>query len=193
MRGCLFLDRDGTIIFDRGYLSDPAGVELLPGAAEGLLLLRQAGFLLVVVSNQSGVGRGRITRVDLDAVNRRLRELLERQGVALDGIYCCEHREDAGCNCRKPGTALVEEAARRLPIDLERSAVIGDKTSDVMLGRRLGCAAILVETGMGGADGAYTVEPDFRAADLLEAARYVISSAPPPKRPGALRLTAPSQ
>ncbi len=171
MRKCAFLDRDGTIIVDRGYLNDPDGVELLPGAAEGLLLLRELGFLLVVVTNQSGVGRGRLTRSDLAAVNRRMLELLERGGVALDGICCCVHREDQGCPCRKPGTALAREAARRLWLDLAECVVIGDKTSDVMLGRRLGCTSILVNTGIGGGDGSFEVRADLEAADLLEASR----------------------
>ncbi len=174
MRRCAFLDRDGTVMADRGYLSDPGGVELLPGTVEGLRLLRQSGFLLVIVSNQSGVGRGFFTREDLEAVNGRLRRLLEEEGIELDGIYCCVHREEDGCACRKPGTALAEEAARELGIDLERSVVIGDKTSDLALGKRLGCPAILVGTGMAGKDGAFEVEPDFRAADLQEAARLVL-------------------
>jgi len=175
MRRCAFLDRDGTVIVDRGYLNDPSGVELLPGAAEGLLLLREMGYFLVMISNQSGVGRGRLTRRELAAVNRRMLELLERHGVRLDGIYCCEHREDQGCPCRKPGTALAQEAARRLCLDLEGCVVIGDKTSDVMLGRRLGCLSILVKTGMGGSDGGYAAKADLEAADLLEAAKALQS------------------
>ena len=171
MRRCAFLDRDGTVIVDRGYLNDPSGVELLPNTTEGLLLLRELGYLLVIITNQSGVGRGRLTRRELAAVNRRMLELLERQGIKLDGIYCCEHREDQGCPCRKPGTALAREAARRLCLDLEECVVIGDKTSDVMLGKRLGCLSILVKTGMGGSDGSHAAKADLEAADLLEAAR----------------------
>jgi histidinol-phosphate phosphatase family protein len=173
MNRCAFLDRDGTIIVDRGYLSDPSQVELLPRAAEGLRLLQKSGYLLVVISNQSGVGRGFFTLEDLEKVDLRMRALLAEEGVRLDGVYYCEHREDEGCPCRKPGTALARKAARELGIDLGSSVVIGDKTSDLMMGKSLGCATILVETGMGGGDENFRVEPDWRAKNLLEAAGII--------------------
>jgi D-glycero-D-manno-heptose 1,7-bisphosphate phosphatase len=144
-----FLDRDGTIIEDRDYLADPEGVSLLPGAAEGLRMLAADGTKLVVLTNQSGVGSGRITIEQLGRVNQRLREVLEAKGVTLDGIYCCVHRSDAGCDCRKPATGLARRAAADLGIMPDRSLVVGDKASDLGLARALGAPAFLVTTGYG--------------------------------------------
>lgn len=144
-----FLDRDGTIIEDRDYLADPAGVALLGGAAEGLRRLAAHGFRLAVVSNQSGVGSGRITLEQLGQVNDRLRDLLRAEGVTLDGIYCCIHRSDAGCDCRKPAAGLARQAASDLSIAVDRSLVVGDKAADLGLARTLGVPAFLVTTGSG--------------------------------------------
>lgn len=144
-----FLDRDGTIIEDRDYLADPAGVALLGGAAEGLRRLAAHGFRLAVVSNQSGVGSGRITIEQLGQVNDRLRDLLWAEGVTLDGIYCCIHRSDAGCDCRKPAAGLAWQAASELRIAVDRSLVVGDKAADLGLARTLSVPAFLVTTGYG--------------------------------------------
>jgi histidinol-phosphate phosphatase family protein len=153
-----FLDRDGTIVVDKHYLSDPDGLELLPNAIEGLRDLRELGARLVVVTNQSGVGRGYFPAEAVEPMHERLRELLAAGGVELDGIYVCPHAPDDGCACRKPGSALFEQAAEELDVDLGDSVVIGDKDADVEAGRRIGATSILV-----GGD----------AADLLEAARLV--------------------
>ena len=169
-RGAALLDRDGTLIVERDYLSDPEGVELLPGAAAGLRRMREMGLALVVVTNQSGVGRGYFTEASLRAVHERMESLLAREGVRLDGIYHCPHAPDDGCDCRKPATGLAERAARELGFALARSAVIGDKGSDVALARALGVPAVLVTTGYGARELAAGAEPDAVAADLLEAA-----------------------
>jgi D-glycero-D-manno-heptose 1,7-bisphosphate phosphatase len=143
------LDRDGTIIADKDYLCDPAGVELLPGAARGLRRLSRAGLGLVVISNQSGVGRGMFRREDVERVNARMEALLAEQGVELDGIYYCPHAPGAGCRCRKPATGLVERAARDLGFNPAEGFVLGDYASDLELGRRLGARTILLRTGYG--------------------------------------------
>src|SRR6185437_6946625 len=114
----VFLDRDGTLIRDRGYLADPDGVELLPGVMTALAALRDRRLRLVVVSNQSGIARGMITRVQHLSVDARFRELVLAGGVALDGVYYCEHGPDDGCACRKPNDGMLRAASRDLGIDL---------------------------------------------------------------------------
>jgi D-glycero-D-manno-heptose 1,7-bisphosphate phosphatase len=166
------LDRDGTIIEDRHYLSDPDGVALLPGAAEGLRNLSALGMRLVVVSNQSGVALGRIRPVDLAAVNARLRKVLIEEGVQLAGIFCCPHHPDLGCACRKPADGLARQAERQLGIDLGHVLVAGDKDSDLGLGRRLGAATFLMLTGEGRTTLSSGGPPaDYLVEDLGEVAR----------------------
>lgn len=174
MNRAVFLDRDGTIIVDKGYLAEPAGIEFIPGAIGALRLLSRRGITLVVVSNQSGVGRGLFETRELEDVDSRFKALLLKNGVELAGTYYCVHADNAGCGCRKPEPALALLAAAQHDIDPGRSYVVGDKTSDVMLARNLGCGSILVMTGMGGSDARYDLEPDFKAADLLEAAQLIL-------------------
>jgi heptosyltransferase II len=152
----LFIDRDGTLTVEKHFISDPAEVELVPGAAEALLAMKQRGFKLIVVSNQSGIARGFFTHREVNRVNDRLVELLGAQGVTLDGIYFCPHHTNGAvaeyavpCTCRKPHPGLAERAARELGIDLRRSVVIGDKLDDLNLGQVIGARSILVRTGYG--------------------------------------------
>lgn len=156
----IFLDRDGTLIRDVGYPSDPAAVELLPGATRALRELSRAGYLLVVVSNQSGVGRGIVTAREADAVHQRLVRELALVQVRLDAAYYCFHAPGDGCECRKPRPGLLRQAAREHDIALELSFVIGDEARDVQAGRAVGCRTLLLGEGNGGADG--------RAADWGE-------------------------
>jgi D-glycero-D-manno-heptose 1,7-bisphosphate phosphatase len=138
----LFCDRDGTLIRDAHYARLPADVELLPAVAEGLSAARRRGFRIVVVSNQSGVGRGLISRDQFEAVHRRFVELLGAAGVDLDGAYYCLHAPDDGCSCRKPEPGLVLQAARELSLDVGRSYLVGDKPSDLASGRAAGCRVV---------------------------------------------------
>ncbi len=151
-RPAAFLDRDGTIIAERGYLRDPEGVELLEGAAEGLRRLQQAGYALVLVTNQSGIARGLVREEEYRAVQARLEALLRQRGITLAGVYHCPHHPDhtGPCECRKPGTGLHRRAAAELGLDLSRSLYIGDKASDVLPAAALGGRGILVRTGYGG-------------------------------------------
>ncbi len=139
MKKAVFLDRDGTLIFDEGYISDPGKVVLIPGVADALKRLSGAGFLLVVVSNQSGIGRGYFSEESSRAVNSRMERLLAEKSVRLDGIYCCPHSPEEKCRCRKPGPGLLLKAAAELGIDLSRSAMLGDKESDAEAGLSAGC------------------------------------------------------
>lgn len=149
VRPTLFLDRDGVIVVEKDYLRDPDAVELVPGAATALRRAREAGFQLIGVSNQSGLGRGRFGPAEFGAVMTRLDELLAAAGCPLDGFFYCPHAPDDGCACRKPGTGLLAEARRAFAWDPVRSWVIGDKVSDVDLARAAGLRGILVLTGHG--------------------------------------------
>jgi D-glycero-D-manno-heptose 1,7-bisphosphate phosphatase len=146
-RAALFLDRDGTVIEDTGYLSDPDQVRLLPGAVEGLSRLGRAGFALVLVSNQSGIGRGSITAIEAAAVHHRLLQDLDAGGVRFDGAYYCPHAPEAGCGCRKPSAALVLKAAGDLNIELAASFLAGDKITDLEAARRAGCRPVAFGSG----------------------------------------------
>lgn len=141
-RRAVFLDRDGTLIDDVGYLSDPDAVAFVEGAIDGLRALRELGFALVLVSNQSGIARGLISQQEAHAVHDRFVAELAAQGITLDDTRYCPHGPDDGCTCRKPRPGLIFESAAALGIDLERSYVVGDKDADVEAGRRAGCRAI---------------------------------------------------
>ncbi len=170
------LDRDGTIIIDKHYLHDPDGVELLPQAAKGLKLLATNGWTLVVVTNQSGVGRGYFSVDDVHRVNQRLSKLLKAEGVTLEHYYHCPHDPSAGCPCRKPATGMVLEAASDLGFTPARCVVIGDKPADINLGRNLEARSVLVKTGKGTTSQSQC-EPDHVADDLLQAAQWIVNKA----------------
>lgn len=138
----LLLDRDDTILNDPGYLSDPEKVCFLPGAIKGLLAFHRAGWPLVIVSNQSGLGRGLITPSQLEAVHRRLKEELKAHDILLSGIYFCPHAPEQNCSCRKPKPELAMRAAADLGLSLKKAIVVGDKESDLELGKRIGAAYI---------------------------------------------------
>lgn len=172
LRAAAFVDRDGTLIVERGYLSDPGQVELLPGVAAALRDVRAAGHPVVVVSNQSGIGRGYFGADRAHLVNARLRQLLRRAGVELDAIHFCPHAPGEGCACRKPGTLLLERAADDLRLSLPRSVMVGDKRLDAETGRAAGMTGILVRTGYGGDEagaGDTAAPPERVCADLPEA------------------------
>ena len=143
----VFLDRDGTLIDDVGYISDPDDVRLIRGAADALRALHDAGFRLVVVSNQSGLGRGLVTQEQADAVHQRFVEELERAGGGIDAAYYCPHRPEDGCDCRKPLPGLLFDAASELGLDLERSFMVGNSDLDVAAGEAVGARAILLAEG----------------------------------------------
>lgn len=178
MRPAIFLDRDGTLIHDRHYLSRAEDLSLYPWTCEALRLLADRGFALILVSNQSGLARGLFTEADLSAVQDRLVEDLAKSDIVLDGLYHCPHHPDFDglCDCRKPGTGMVERAVAELGIVLAGSWVIGDKAADIDLALALNLPGILVRSGHGaeaesaGVGGRATVVAD----DLLAAARIII-------------------
>ena len=170
----LLLDRDGTIMVEKGFPKDPAEVELIPGAAAAIRRLRALGLRAAVISNQSGIGRGYLTHEDVARVNARLGELLATEGAALDGLYYCPHAPEDACACRKPQRILLDRAARDLGGDLSRSFFVGDKKDDVDAGRNVGSTTFLVRTGYGEKQ-AFPEDagPDFVVADLAEAAAKI--------------------
>ncbi|HEY7317831.1 MAG TPA: HAD family hydrolase [Candidatus Binatia bacterium] len=175
-RPFVLLDRDGTIIVERHYLAEPGQIEFLSGAIEGLRHLLQMGLGLVVLTNQSGVGRGFFDEAQLDLIHRRFRELLNSEGIPLEGIYSCPHTPENNCSCRKPKPGLAQRAAQELGFDLRASFVIGDKPVDIELGQNLGATTFLVRTGYGaGFVNDSTVNPDYVADDLFAAAQIIQS------------------
>jgi D-glycero-D-manno-heptose 1,7-bisphosphate phosphatase len=181
----VFLDKDGTIIDDVPYNVDPALMTLAPGAAEGLPLLHRLGYHLVVVSNQSGIARGRFPESALAAVEDRLRSMLAELGVPLAAFLYCPHHPRGSvplfaidCDCRKPSPGMLVRAARELGIDPARSWMVGDILNDVEAGRRAGCRTILIDNGN---ETEWILSPDrephYRAADLAEAARIIAAEA----------------
>ncbi len=185
-----FLDRDGTIIEDLGYLGDPEQIRFIPGALDALGALRDAGYRLVLVTNQAGVARDLISEADVQQVNGRLEQLLQDAGIRLDGIYYCPHHPDQGspeyqkdCDCRKPKPGMVHRAVRELGLDPSRAVVIGDHLSDVALARHFpGMRAILLLTGHGRGQLSKIEQgeapvPDHIAADLWAGVQWLLSHA----------------
>lgn len=173
IRRFVALDRDGTVIVERHYLSEPREVELLAGAAAGLRRLRDLGLGLILVTNQSAIGRGIFDHARLELIHDRVRELLAEHSVTLDGIYYCPHTPDDGCACRKPRTEMMKSAASELRFDPGDCFVIGDKQCDVELGKRVGATTMLVRTGYGLEAEASGVTADFVVSDLSEAAAII--------------------
>lgn len=151
MAKAVFLDRDGTIVEDPGFLHEPDKVTLLPGAAAAIRRLNDAGYLAIIVTNQSGIARGRFTVADYEAVQQRLGALLAAQGARIDGAYFCPHHPQftGPCDCRKPGLKLFRDAQAAFDIDFARSWWVGDRLSDVQPARTLGGHGVLVATGEG--------------------------------------------
>ncbi|MFQ5329675.1 MAG: D-glycero-beta-D-manno-heptose 1,7-bisphosphate 7-phosphatase [Thermodesulfobacteriota bacterium] len=175
MKRAVFLDRDGTINVEREYLSSPDGLVLIDGAAEAVRMINEAGLLAVVITNQSGIGRGYFTEEAVDAIHRRLSEIVGKGGGHIDAFYHCPHHPDEGCRCRKPATGLIERAAEELGIDPANSYVVGDKAIDVELARKCSAKGVLVLTGYGTEQqGWIEPPPDFIAQDLLAAAEWIV-------------------
>lgn len=173
-RRFVLLDRDGTINEEVGYVLRPEDLLLIPGALDGLRELRDLGLGMIVVTNQSPIGRGMLTPEDLALVHSRLRGLLAEGGVELDGIEHCPHLPEDGCDCRKPGAAMVERAARSHGFDPAEAWMVGDHAGDMRLGRAVGARTILVLTGHGAKERA-AAQPfaDRVADDLREAAAFI--------------------
>lgn len=170
----VLLDRDGTIIIDKHYLSDPDGVELLPGAINGLKRMQSLGLGLAVLTNQSGVERGYYTDADVHACNRRMMEMLRAEGIEVAAVYYCPHAPETRCDCRKPAQGLMEQAAQHLGFDPKNAFMIGDKSADMGVGRNAGATTILVRTGKGAAEEEKCGDLTDRVVDDLVGAAAII-------------------
>ena len=170
----MVLDRDGTIIEECEYLSDPEQVHLIPGAGAALRELQRMGLGLVVITNQSGIGRGFFNEARVKDIHQHLERLLEREGVRLDGLYICPHTPEDDCFCRKPKLGLIQQAARELGFSLENSIVIGDKAYDIEMGRLAGAVTFLVRTGYGArVEAEQSATTDYVVDDLPGAVQVI--------------------
>lgn len=147
MNKAIFLDRDGTINVEKEYLHECDKLEFIPGVVEALTILKKKGYLLIVISNQSGVGRGYFPVEDVKKLNQYMNQLLEEQQAGIDDFYFCPHVEADACTCRKPQTGMYEKAAREHDIDFKTSYMVGDKVSDILGAEKLGCGYGLVLSG----------------------------------------------
>jgi len=175
----VFLDRDGTMNRDPGYVKTPEELELFPGVVEAVARLNRAGARVVTITNQSGIARGLLTTSTLEQIHDRLRTLLKAGGACLDGIYVCPHAPDEGCGCRKPGTALVERAVTDLDLDLSGAYVVGDQKRDMELAVRIGAKSLLVTTGPTSLQALADLQaegrqPDHVAPGLVEAVEWIL-------------------
>jgi heptosyltransferase II len=178
----VFLDRDGTLNYDPGFLKIAADLKLLAGVGPALARLKKVGAKLVVVTNQSGVGRGILTLKDLEAIHARLQGLLEQEDVALDAIYFCPHHPDDGCRCRKPNVGMVERAVSELQLDFRRFYLIGDHARDIQLGHRVGAKSVLLTPVPVDAQSlerlkAEKAMPDAMAKSMAEAVDWILADA----------------
>ncbi len=186
MNKAVFLDRDGTITEEVGYLTDLGMLRIILGAGAAIEKLSEAGFKVILITNQSGVARGYFPESHVLEAHARLERMLLEDGARLDGIYYCPHHPTAGsskytmaCNCRKPGTGLIDRAVKELNIDTGRSFMIGDKWSDVELAQKAGIRSVLVQTGFepddpGNVRPGRVKDPDFTARDISEAADWIL-------------------
>ncbi|MEI6340718.1 MAG: HAD-IIIA family hydrolase [Verrucomicrobiota bacterium] len=187
----VFLDRDGTLNVEKGFLRRAEDLELFPGVAPALRALRQAGYRLVVLTNQPVLARGEATEADLARIHARMEWLLGQEGAFVDAIYHCPHHPDRGfpgerpelkgpCHCRKPAPGMLERACAELGLDPARSWMIGDSTGDILLANRTGVRAVLVRTGQAGRDGKYpAAQPGLVAENLPEAVAEILKLSPP--------------
>jgi D-glycero-D-manno-heptose 1,7-bisphosphate phosphatase len=167
----IFLDRDGTLNEDIGYLSRPEDLHIFPFVKEALYLLKSNGYGLIVVTNQSGIGRGIYDENALNAIHERMQFELDNM---IDAFYFCPHLPEAGCGCRKPNLGMIELATRDRPIDMAGSWMVGDKELDVEMGLKAGVKTVLVETGYGRAHAAIlNRQPEQITSNVLDAAKYI--------------------
>jgi D-glycero-D-manno-heptose 1,7-bisphosphate phosphatase len=179
MACAVFLDRDGTINEEMGYINHLSRLVLLPGSGAAIRHLNEAGLKVVMVTNQSGAARGYFAPSLVKEVHAELQRRLAAQGARLDGLYACLHSPEAGCSCRKPKPGLIEQAARELNLDLGRSYLVGDRYVDIQTARNAGVKGILVLTGYGRGEYEHQshnwpAPPVYVAQDLNDAARWIV-------------------
>lgn len=179
MNKAVFLDKDGTLIEDVGYMSSHHQVKFIPGAPEAIKKLNEAGFKVIIISNQAGVARGLVTENMVMTIDKTINKQLLAQGAHFDAAYYCPHHPEHGvypykqaCDCRKPNPGMIKKAQKRFDLDLAKSFMIGDKATDIECGRNAGLKTVIVKTGYGEVAGA---KPDQVAANLSGAVNWVLS------------------
>jgi len=177
MKKAVFLDRDGTINVDTGYITNPKDLVFIRGSKKAVKVLKDKGFLVYIISNQSGVGRGFFTIKDVQAVNDKLVSEFKKYNIFIDGIFFCPHHPDEKCKCRKPRPDVVFDIAKDNKISLTKSYFVGDKLSDVQTGQNAGCKTVLIQDKKSMS----TLEinckrPDYIASNLLKAVEWILEN-----------------
>lgn len=173
MNKAVFLDRDGTINKEVGYLASVNEFEFLPEVIKALKILSSTDYRIIILTNQSGIARGYLNEKTLKRIHEKMCDDLENEGVRIDGVYYCPHHPDEKCECRKPNIGLIKKAKEDFNLNLKESYMIGDSTRDIKTGMNAGCKTILVETGYAGRDGLYKVNPDHNVSNLFEAIKII--------------------
>jgi len=180
----VFVDRDGTIVEDIGYMNSPEQIKFIPGSLEAIKKLNNAGYKVIVITNQAGVARGLVAEDMLQTIDKTLHKLILNSGAHLDGLYYCPHHPEYGvypykqvCECRKPHPGLLKRAQKHFDIDLSLSFMIGDKATDVEAGKRAGTKTIFLLTGKGKKEESKIKDqPNHIAKNLLEAVKWIVES-----------------
>ena len=173
MNKAIFIDRDGVIVEDAGFVHRIEDFKLIPNAIEGLRLLKD--YKLFIVTNQSGIGRGYFKLEDFFDYNNRVLKELKNHDIKIQKTYYCPHKPEDNCECRKPKTKFLKDAEKEFSIDLKKSFIIGDRKSDFEMGKNAGCKTIHVLTGYG-VNAKNEVKPDYFASDLLDAAKWILKN-----------------
>ena len=171
----VFIDRDGTIARDVPYCSKPEDFELLPDVIEGICALNQAGYKIVIITNQSGVGRGYFTEEMLGRIHEKMIDDFKKGNARIDGIYYCPHHPSANCDCRKPKPTMFLRAAKDLNIDFNHSYMVGDMSQDIEAGQKVGCKTVFVEGGSQPADTPLDTQPDYFVGSFAEAVEWILA------------------
>ncbi len=173
MNKAVFLDRDGTINKEVGYLTSITEFEFLPKVIKALKLLSKTDYKIIILTNQSGIARGYFDEKTLKEIHKKMCDDLKTEGIRVDKIYYCPHHPDENCKCRKPKTGMIKKAEEDFNLNLKNSYLIGDSTRDIKTGINAGCKTILVKTGYAGKDGKYKVKPDYEVSNLFEAIKII--------------------
>ena len=178
MNRAVFLDRDGTIVEDVDYMFSPDQIRFIGGACEAIKLLNDANYKVIIISNQSGVARGKLDEAALQAIDKSIKKLILSSGAYIDASYYCPHHPHEGsgsyrqeCECRKPSPGMIKRSAREHNIDLKNSYMVGDKETDIKAGKNAGCKVILISNN----GSTIAEESDYIARDILEAVNWIIS------------------
>lgn len=169
----VFMDRDGVINQEKGYVHKIEDFHFFPYTFSALKGIPQE-YKKMIITNQSGISRGMYSQTEFEKLNSWVLSRLKEQGIEIDKVYFCPHHPDENCSCRKPKTGLIRQAQKEFNLDLKKSWLIGDKTSDILAGKNAGCRTILVKTGFAGEDGLFEVKPDFEASNLEKAVEIII-------------------